>query len=473
MPPLTKTKIVQGYNNPPDLLNPTLLAIFTTIKQNLKDTDIRVHNIVFRQIHDKITILLHIPDFTEDMTKTILNLTNQISVTNLAVHPHKQLNESLPRKALLNSYIQTFTFPDTDISINYTATSFLQPNLLECQKMYSYIKQLLISLKCTGFSGFGEDTLNISQYVQLPSSCFVHYEDTVTLNTNKHYQGTTSFDDWLISHKTTTNNVLIVTPGRKGFTDSEVEKIKQLEFKYIIYISCKPESKNRDLLALKYKSLSCQPFDMFPDLKDYTETVELWTRPTYISIGKDCCIANLLENNRYYPFDWCKMNSIVPLLDVLNSDYRLLLDKDKYSFYKDSDNFFYIDEKLTKVYQETTILRYMHNKHYINFPHELRSVSKEDDLTKFFEKMARRVERIKDVNLYKIFVRYENKPQQVTKEMINILLKHCQELIMIVPDSVVKKMTVESTDRFTVVRDVWEAEHVGWQREGLRHVVFD
>jgi hypothetical protein len=488
---MDRTKIVQGYNEEPVFLNDILSLLFSKIKANL--SHIPIDNIIFRQIYNEITILLHIPKYNEVYLDDILKLqeifrsTSEVistyEVISLYIHPYKQLHVEYARVKVWGKYVNTFTFGD--IKFNYTPTSFMQSNLECCKEMYEYIKQIYSNLKMNKIVklyGYGEDTMNIANYLDTEAICLVHYQSTIDINYKQHIIGTLDSDYW--KTQITTNNdvynnisnnisnniykILITTPGRKGFNKGEIDLISNLDFDYIIYISCKKSSRDKDYDKLKYSILESKAYpSMFGNIDGYLECVEVWTRPTYISIGNDCSIANLINNKIYYPFDWCKSPSIHTIIDILDSNYALLLDKSKYIISENNTNkYSYIDDMNNKEIIDTRILKFVHKERYIYFPHDLRANNIEGDMIHFFEKMKRRIDRIKDNTI----IRYETKPQQISDKIIEKLLLYCNEIIIITP--YIHKLKITYNKVVKIIEDKYTDLHKSWKREGLYNINF-
>ena len=76
----------------------------------------------------------------------------------------------------------------------------------------------------------------------------------------------------LIDEKKIIPNAVIVDPPRRGLDKTTINKLKELELKKLVYISCNPATLVRDLKMLeeKYDVKEIQPVDMFP----YTSHVE-------------------------------------------------------------------------------------------------------------------------------------------------------------------------------------------------------
>ena len=61
-------------------------------------------------------------------------------------------------------------------------------------------------------------------------------------------------------------NLVITDPSRVGMDPKVVDRLMEMSPPYIVYVSCKPATQARDIALMKekYKVLSIQPVDMFP-----------------------------------------------------------------------------------------------------------------------------------------------------------------------------------------------------------------
>ncbi|MBN3534565.1 class I SAM-dependent RNA methyltransferase [Mycoplasma procyoni] len=75
-----------------------------------------------------------------------------------------------------------------------------------------------------------------------------------------------SVEKFLSQYKNTQNTTLIVDPDRTGLKKEVVDKIANLDFKRIIYLSCNPATQVNDIAALskKYQIKFMKIFNMFP-----------------------------------------------------------------------------------------------------------------------------------------------------------------------------------------------------------------
>ena len=72
-------------------------------------------------------------------------------------------------------------------------------------------------------------------------------------------------------------DVVILDPPRAGMHQNLVASLMQLEPKEIVYVSCNPATQARDLNIMKekYRIVSCQPVDMFPQTYHIENIVKL------------------------------------------------------------------------------------------------------------------------------------------------------------------------------------------------------
>ena len=82
----------------------------------------------------------------------------------------------------------------------------------------------------------------------------------------------------LIDEKKIIPNAVIVDPPRRGLDNTTINKLKELELKKLVYISCNPATMVRDVKMLeeKYDVKEIQPVDMFP-YTSHIETIALLT----------------------------------------------------------------------------------------------------------------------------------------------------------------------------------------------------
>jgi len=354
------------------------------------------------------------------------------------------------------------------ISINYTPDSFLQSNLKICIQLYDYIIELLNKIDTDKIMCFGDDTCNIANYVEKQAWCYLHCKETMDMNVAPLCKTTLNIDEWKCNKF---SNVLITTPGRNGFKLAEIEPIKLLDFKYIIYIGCKLKTVAKDFKFFNnFEILNSKQFEMFGmEQTEYVSTVQLWCKPSLISIGNNCSIAYHL-NNISYPFDWCNSPKIQIILDILKDNFICLLNKNNYSEKNKFNKYFY--EK-TKTLEMMNVVRFKFKNNYIDLLHDFRACNSFDsEFNIYSEKMKRRIDRINKF-CFKIFIRYESNPQQLTIDLIVGILNYCNRLIIIIPCT---KMHYEIVsfkhDRLQIIGDDYLEEHVSWKREGLSNCSF-
>lgn len=125
----------------------------------------------------------------------------------------------------------------------------------------------------------------------------------------------------------------------------------------------------------------------------------------YISLGCDCAVAyhlrllNLVDQS--FPFDWNSTNKIEMILETLNNKFSNFFE---YEIKDQSSNFDNSNINVKSLIRLITV-----NK--IIFPHE--SVGDVLDKELFKEKYTRRIKRFEDIvkneNIFKIFIRTDNK----------------------------------------------------------------
>lgn len=75
--------------------------------------------------------------------------------------------------------------------------------------------------------------------------------------------------------------ILVVDPARSGLTEQSIEKIKEIQPEYIIYISCNPETQADDYLQLKnhYNITWSRAYNLFPKTPHIEHVIFLTKKP--------------------------------------------------------------------------------------------------------------------------------------------------------------------------------------------------
>jgi len=138
----------------------------------------------------------------------------------------------------------------------------------------------------------------------------------------------------------------------------------------------------------------------------------------YISLGSDCSVAYQLQIRNLrklaLPFDWIRINNINSLIAVLETNFQYFLDN--LIIERESDKFPIIAEDYIDTISKTLVIK--NTRYNIMFPHEIKE---EYELEIFKEKYYRRINRfieiIKDPSIKKIFIRASNKTENI--ELLN------------------------------------------------------
>lgn len=507
-----RTKVVQGFNQEESLfLNKSLIDIFNILKCKLNKLNLNsftILNIIFRQINNHLMVTLHIKEeYNEKIIEEINNIKNilQQNINALFISFGKTYNRNNKRVTIFGNYYNEYIFTNNSL-IRYSSDSFLQQNLNTAKELYTYISNNLKTInmnnkKIFRLIGIGDDCLNISSYLNEYIYSFMHCEETMNCMYNlldKKYEkhpATLNLQTWYknINLENTEDNelVLITTPGRKGLSNQEIEVIKKLKIKYIIYIGCCIKSSNKNMKELedKYKIIEKKEFpEMFSNIEGYLETCYILENPIeikFISIGCDCSIAYHLKQE-FYPFDWFKSSSIDIIQYLLINNFEPLFDITKYRILKKSDVHFHIPEidyiNLKFELNPTLIIRFEISKtDYIDFPHDFKIPENlsatnnnldeiKDQFEEFVNKMKRRIERLNKIKIEnRNFIRYETKKinQKLYEKYIQIL-EYCNEILIYTNRNIDLKF-INLNSKIKIIQDEYQDKHKSWKREGLKH----
>jgi len=499
------SKVVQGFRQSPDYLDDSLRSLFLHLNGVFQSLSTPIQNIVFRKINNRVSIVLHIPDYDLDQGYLVLYgfPWDDYQVKTLQVHPHAQYRRGLDRIILFGSEISSFTLPSSKQSIYYSPDSFLQPSLVECDKMYITIHRIIQHYTESNskahsnlIAGFGDDTLNIAHYLDSPMFSYMHCRDTLIAGCDDRRQGTTNLDDWCNRLETIRDSVglLIITPGRKGLKYEEMAIICRLQIPLVIYLACKPEVLSRDLNRVNeiqpnsYKLRESHQFNMYEGKSvptSFSQTVQVWSKVAIFSLGEDCCIqyhlssSDMSIHSPYTPFSWSRTPNLETIVTLLESHFTPLLDPTALESYKLSnmhpylgDKEYGVEELLTSkssraIVSEdlTEIVRINVGSHFVQFPHDIRPDHRTEDLITFYRKLERRVDRVYDRRYYRRLVRYESNPHRLTLTMVQRLLKFGEELILVSPKPEKINTDIIHHPSVKVIKD--NGGHTSWRREKL------
>lgn len=185
-------------------------------------------------------------------------------------------------------------------SFRISPTSFFQTNPKQAEKLYSVVREALVSTLPEGqtqwgqvydlYAGTGSIGIYISDYaekvvgVEYVQAAIDDAHLNVALNDLadkfSFYAGDMKklLDDALIE-KHGRPDVVIVDPPRAGMDVPVVEQLRKMAAPFIIYVSCKPATQARDVALLEedYEVVWVQPVDMFPHTA-HVENVALLRR---------------------------------------------------------------------------------------------------------------------------------------------------------------------------------------------------
>lgn len=482
------TKIVQGFHQSFDYYesfdgHESLKILFTRLKSHFLEHQIDIQNIIFRKIGNQIAILFHFPKYQPSLVNIFYLFSYPSQVVAAQIHPHQTYQRNLPRISLFGSDSIRFVFEQ----IFYcTVDSFLQPNLTVCREMYRYIQNSLTEFSgIISLAGLGDDTLNIVNYLKMPSANLLHCYDTmkISLPEDSRVIATLDLDDWVTSCQERRSNVLLITPGRKGLKPPEMSAVLGLNFDRIIYVACCPHILPIEFqpFASKYQIVSTKQFPMYGkqsdqaiDLNKYLETVQIWQKITkYVdySIGEDCCVQYHLRRAAYSPLSWCKSMSFDLIVHLFETRFCELLIKSNWKTQKTTRKFCYIEHQPRNYWPQTEqnpeLVIYqieIAEKQKLIFPHQIRVEFSESDLENCLQKLERRIDRMYDRSIPIRLFRYESKPQQINTENLNRLFKFCDRLVIITPSP--EKISVRHP-QLEIWPDVYYQSHESWKRERL------
>lgn len=480
-------KIVQGFNQSTDFLNDSLKPLFSSFHEAwgyLHDSP-KIENVIFRELDKpyvekwQIQIILHIPNYQLEWAELFYLFPWPPEVISVAIHPHQVYNRKLPRIYLFGP--ETIKFNLSDRQFHCTVDSFLQPCIATCHQMYQDIYDLIrqgVSTETISLFGIGDDTMNIAHYLGEPSYHLLHCDATMSVGltqTGGLSQGTLSITEmstWITADQAR-RRLLLITPGRKGLSQEELNLITKHDFQYIFYISCIPKTAATDFTKVnidnKYIIKTIKQYQMYNEKlllgkKEYLETVQVWSKITNYSLGQDCCIQYHLDQNKlfapYSPFSWSKSSNFQTIVEQFKDKFEGLTKRESWSVKHISEKHFYQPKP-----GQDRMLVYQNKG--LDFPHDIRLEHQSSDFERFLNKLKRRCIRMLTLNPlnYVRFFYYTNKPQQINDDGITEILPFCDELIVITPQP--SKLVVIRGPKIKVIQDIWTDQHHSWKREGL------
>ena len=216
-------------------------------------------------------------------------------------------------------------------------------------------------------------------------------------------------------------DLIIIQVSPTGLKPNLLKQILQVKTKYVVYIGCKPQIVDRDIMLLKKHIISYNNFDNNVFLVDLTDLFEIpLSRQTItqkhqiVSIGGECSVAYQLKKFNYrfnsFPFDWIK-SSMSDVYRLLVNNFNQFIDMQFIKFKKSSDNFKFIvqDDDNIKNIEYGNI--YVHSLYSIHFCHDFDD-DKKSNSNDVINKYQRRISKLKQLmdSQLCVFVRYESEP---------------------------------------------------------------
>lgn len=244
-------------NNISSLLS---LKIMKILKSNL--CNIPIKNIIIRDIHDQVGIIIQTKIYNLNNFVNILNTLNKKFIIKFFAiqFDNNGLFEKNKNKNIIYLKDKFITF-----NINYVdekkifllPDSFFQSNLKVLNQYYEFfIKNIKIS-ECKNIINIGDDGGNIctilySLFNNLISyfHCISSYKcanEMINYNNLINFNITFNIDDLIDFSNINKNIILFINPGRKGLKNNEMEFIIKSDIKSIIYMACNNEQFLKDL----------------------------------------------------------------------------------------------------------------------------------------------------------------------------------------------------------------------------------
>jgi hypothetical protein len=182
----------------------------------------------------------------------------------------------LSKESFILQKYDKFSFP-------LSSDGFTQSNIKISILLYKYVKKLVdqILFNKNLFDNkiiiYGRNSLHIGSFIEQMYKAYIPCQ--ICLSDSKKYFQINNieedfinlFDENMFKNDVDReNNLVIISPGRKGFN----KYIKNIQSKFIIYISCNQKSLSFDLNLIKYKILDENIFNIFPGT-EYIEKVLL------------------------------------------------------------------------------------------------------------------------------------------------------------------------------------------------------
>lgn len=173
--------------------------------------------------------------------------------------------------------------------------NYFQINNYEIPTLYEYIYVLCQTInsstkefKNISFVCIGDDSGNISivlsklyHNLNVHIPCKYSYDAAIHNISNNDITNINLYNNGKIYSDVIDNNecILLINPGRKGLSNVNIDFINNhFNIKHLIYMSCKPSTLNTNITKINIKVSSIRYFNMFPNTKDYVESVSHFER---------------------------------------------------------------------------------------------------------------------------------------------------------------------------------------------------
>ena len=239
--------------------------------------DINIRNLIIRNIHHQIAIILQFDDhYIEETYKYNIYCTIKNVIKNLDIDyelKYFAIQTLYNKKFIKNENIQIYKKQYIKFTVNYfnpviislLPDSFYQPNISILNIYYEKFDKWIKTSKCTNIINLGDDGGNICSILHN------HFDNMITLfhceqsfkcakeiikdNQIQNLKLTFQISQCTHFDNQYNNIILFINPGRKGLHDYELDFIhKSKNINYIVYLACNYQAflKNADKLNEYY-----------------------------------------------------------------------------------------------------------------------------------------------------------------------------------------------------------------------------
>lgn len=178
---------------------------------------------------------------------------------------------------------------NSNYSFYIDSHNYFQINNYEIPNLYEYIYDICSSINLDQIVCIGDDSGNISLilsdlynnldvYVPCQKS-YMASLNNLKLNNICNINLINKGKKYSDIKKYSSEFILLINPGRKGISNENINFINNNQFiKFIIYMSCKPQTLKNNLKCLDFKVSSIKSFNMFPEVENYCENVVLFSK---------------------------------------------------------------------------------------------------------------------------------------------------------------------------------------------------